>query len=157
MHLQYSGPVLPCGMLASSNLAPPSHEPLPATHILSPLLLPSSPSRRSVVPQIAPHTQFASPQICPFRMITIRIAPGVNPCPSQRYKFPYRTPQASANFSPRRASFLFCPLPLTRTPQTPYTPTDAASDRTFEHTYHLEMGLDCAGTNRIKRREAEIV
>ena len=78
--------MLACRMLANSALASSLH-PSSSTHL--------APSR--VV------------QFCPFRMITIRIAPRVNPYGSQRYEMPYRTPHRCSNHS---ISPLFSTAPI---------------------------------------------
>ncbi len=80
--LQCNNPVLPCRMLMSFSLAS-SFQQLRVS-FPSPQFRPLSP------PPNARHDQIPLPPNRPFRMITIRIAPRVNPFPSQRYKFPYR-------------------------------------------------------------------
>ena len=93
--------MLAYSMLVSPTLAPPFHPPLPAPALRSPQLRPSSPPLQTFPPQVAPHHQDPLPQIRPFRMITIRIAPRVNPYGSQRYEMPYRTRHPP--FRPQRA------------------------------------------------------
>ena len=94
-------------MLASSTLALLCHQPVPGPALLlSPRLRLSSSTQmaRSCTRQsLATHRQN-----CPFRMITIRIAPRVNPYGSQRYKFPYRTPHSQPlHWSNQTSRFLF--------------------------------------------------
>jgi len=93
--------MLACSMLASPNLARPSDQPLPPASVHPPQFRPS-------VPQTALHNHIPLPQNRPFRMITIRIAPRVNPYGSQRYKFPYRTPHSQPlHWSNQTSRFLF--------------------------------------------------
>ena len=93
--------MLAYSMLASSTLAPSVHQPLLASPVPSPKFRESSPPTTPSHPKLAPHHQDPLPQIRPFRMITIRIAPRVNPYGSQRYEMPYRTRHPP--FRPQRA------------------------------------------------------